>query len=96
MKSMIAEFDKRLNPEVKELNFDCRTTKDSTFMNVTRCAIFEYLCHHPCSTATMVARRIKISESTVRWHLRKLMKEKFVSADENGNTVFFPLNMIWP
>ncbi|UCE38423.1 MAG: hypothetical protein JSW00_04125 [Thermoplasmata archaeon] len=96
MKKMITEFDKLLTHGSSLTRDDYRIKKKSTLMNNSRCVIFEYLCRHPCSTVSGIAKGLAVSESSVRWHLDKLVFEKFVTVKENGSTIFFPSNMINP
>ncbi len=96
MKKMITEFDKLLNQKKGPSKDEYKIRKRSTLMSASRCAIFESLCHHPCSSVSCIAKALKLSESSVRWHLDKLVYERFVTVKENGNTFFFPSNMIKP
>ena len=96
MKKMITEFDKIYNKEGEVLKGKYKVTKRSTLMNASRSAIYVYLCHHPCSPVSLIAKRLKISESSVRWHLDKLVFERFVTVKDNGNTLYLPTNMIPP
>ena len=96
MKKMITEFDKLLTQGRDLTEDDWKIKKKSTLTNASRCAIFEYLCLHPCSSVSGIAKGLNLSESRVRWHLEKLMWDRFVSIKENGSTIFFPSNMINP
>ncbi|UCG70995.1 MAG: hypothetical protein JSV09_08370 [Thermoplasmata archaeon] len=96
MKKMITELDKLLAQGKDITKDDLKIRKKSTLMNASRCIIFEFLCLHPCSSVTNIAKGLDISESRVRWHLEKLIWDRYVSAQENGSTIFFPSNMINP
>jgi DNA-binding transcriptional ArsR family regulator len=43
-----------------------------------------------------IARILEVQESNVRWHLKKLMNDRLVGANEDGKAIYFPLNMIRP
>jgi DNA-binding MarR family transcriptional regulator len=96
MKKMITEFDKLLTKESDLTKDELKIRKKSTLMNPSRCIIFEYLCSHPCSSVSSIANGLNLSESRVRWHLEKLVYDRFVTIQDNGSTVFFPSNMINP
>ena len=96
MTKMITEFDKLLNQKNRAAKVGYRIKKRSILMSGARSVIFEYLCHRPCSSVTSIAKALKSSESSVRWHLDKLVYERFVSVNDDGNTVFSPSNMIDP
>lgn len=96
MKKMITEFDKLLTKGKDLTKDDLKIRKKSTLMNPSRCVIFEYLCLHPCSSVSSIAKGLNLSESRVRWHLEKLVWDRFVTVKENGSTIFFPSNMINP
>lgn len=96
MKKMITELDKLLTHGKDVVEVDYKIKKKSILMNTSRCVIFEYLCLHPCSTVTAIAKGLSVSESSVRWHLDKLILERFVTVKDNGSTIFFPTNMINP
>jgi DNA-binding transcriptional ArsR family regulator len=49
------------------------------FMNEMRREIFRLLCLRPCLHLSGVAKLMGISVPTARWHLKKLMGEKFVA-----------------
>jgi DNA-binding transcriptional ArsR family regulator len=93
---MITELDKLLTHGTHHTANDYKIKKKSILMNTSRCVIFEYLCLHPCSTVTAIAKGLSVSESSVRWHLDKLILERFVTVKDNGSTIFFPTNMINP
>lgn len=96
MKRMITELDKLLTHGKTISKDDFRIKKRSPLMNTSRCMIFEYLCHQPCSTVSGISKGLSVSESSTRWHLDKLVFERYVTVWENGSTVFFPSNMINP
>ncbi len=96
MKRMVTELDKLLTSEKTLLKDDLRIKKRSPLMNTSRCMIFEYLCHQPCSTVSGISKGLLIPESSTRWHLDKLVFERYVTVWENGSTVFFPSSMINP
>lgn len=96
MKKMITEFDKLLTHKKEIAINDPKIKKKSILMNPSRCVIYEFLCRHPCSSVSNIAKGLQVSESRVRWHLDKLVFDRFVTIQENGNTIFFPTNMIKP
>jgi predicted transcriptional regulator len=96
MKKMIAEFNKMLDIEGKSLEFECSIDRDAALLNFTRCEIYEYLCFHPCSSVTRIARKLRLTESSVRWHLKKLVLERLVGFNKDGSTVFYPMKMVKP
>lgn len=96
MKKMITELDKLLAHKDELTDEELKIRKKSTLMNESRCEIFEFLCSHPCSSVSSIAKGLNISESRVRWHLEKLVWDKLVKLKENSNTIFFPSNMINP
>ncbi len=96
MKKMITELESLLTHGKNRTEEDYKIKKKSILMNTSRCVIFEYLCLRPCSTVTGIAKGLAVSESSVRWHLDKLVFERFVTVKENGSTIFFPTNMINP
>lgn len=96
MRKMITEFDKLLTRGSDETDEEWKVKKKSTLMNTSRCAIYEYLCSHPCSSVSSIAKGLRVSESRIRWHLEKLVWDKLVTIKENGITIFFPSNMINP
>jgi predicted ArsR family transcriptional regulator len=94
MKKMITEFDKLLSQKKHHVKDHTKTRKRSSLMNESRCAIYEFLCYHPCSSVTSIAKGLKVSESSVRWHLDKLVTEGYMSLSGDGNTIYFPKHMI--
>ncbi len=94
MKKMITELELLLSPEKNQIMEEFKVKKKSILMNSSRCATFQYLCLHPCSTVTGIARNLSVSESSVRWHLDKLILDRFVTVKESGSIIFFPTNMI--
>ncbi len=94
MKKMITEFDRLLNQRKNPVKDELRKSKRSSLLNESRCAIYEFLCYHPCSSVTSIAKGLKVSESSVRWHLDKLVAEGYVSLREDGNLIYFPKHMI--
>ena len=93
---MITEFNKLINQGADTQKPNYRIRKKSILMNPSRRAIYEYLCLHPCSHVSNIAKGLNIKESSVRWHLDKLVYERFISSKENGSSVFYPTNMIKP
>lgn len=96
MKKMITELDKLLNRGTNMSRDELKIKNKSTLMNASRCMIFEYLCHHPCSSVSGISKNLNVSESSTRWHLDKLTFERYVNVKDNGSTVFYPSNMINP
>lgn len=65
------------------------------FMNKNRQEIFQYLCLHPCSYATMISKATGLSLHATNWHLRRLVESDYVSKKVRGKkTVFYPVEMI--
>jgi DNA-binding transcriptional ArsR family regulator len=93
---MITEFNKLINQGVNNQKKDFKIRKKSILMNPSRRAIYEYLCLHPCSHVSNIAKGLNIKESSVRWHLDKLVYERFISSKENGSFVYYPTQMIKP
>jgi len=72
-------------------------SKESLFMNTTRQRIFEYLCRFPCSHFSKLARSLKLSTPTARWHLDKLERSGFITSEKVGNKiVYYPPGFIDP
>jgi DNA-binding MarR family transcriptional regulator len=95
-KKMITEFNKLIGQEPREEKGNYKIKKQSTLMNKSRRTIYEYLCLHPCSLVSTIAKGVNMKESSVRWHLDKLVYQRFVTVQENGSTVFYPTRMIDP
>jgi predicted transcriptional regulator len=69
----------------------------SAFMNRNRQAIFSYLCTRPCSAMVKISKGMKMSTPTVKWHLKQLVENKFVSTARVGSrVVFYPTELVMP
>lgn len=65
------------------------------FLNSNRQEIYQYLCSHPCSYASMISRATNLSLHTVNWHLRRLLEAEYIVKSQRGKkTVFYPNEMI--
>jgi DNA-binding MarR family transcriptional regulator len=95
-KKMITEFNKLIGQGTEDQKGKYRIRKQSILMNQSRRAMYEYLCLHPCSLVSTIAKGLNMKESSVRWHLDKLVYQRFVNVQENGSTVFYPTRMIDP
>jgi DNA-binding transcriptional ArsR family regulator len=77
---------------------DIPGTKDEgkfDFLNNNRREIFQYLCNHPCSYASLISKAIPLSLHTTNWHLRRLFEGDYLSREILGKkTVFYPREMI--
>jgi DNA-binding transcriptional ArsR family regulator len=96
MKKMITEFNKLISHGVDPSKPNYKIKKKSILMNPSRRAIYEFLCLHPCSLVSSIAKNLEMKESSVRWHLDKLVYERFVTVKDNGSTIFFPTQMLNP
>jgi len=61
----------------------------STLMNTTRQDLFVYLSRHPCSNLTCMARAVKLSVPTVKWHVERMNRSGFVRSFRFGNKFVF-------
>jgi DNA-binding MarR family transcriptional regulator len=95
-KKMIKEFNKLISHGDDDQKSKYKIRKKSILMNPSRRSIYEYLCLHPCSLVSTIAKGLNMKESSVRWHLDKLVYQRFVNVQENGSTVYFPTRMIDP
>jgi DNA-binding MarR family transcriptional regulator len=95
-KKMITEFNKLISHGTESQKDKYKIRKKSILMNPSRRSIYEYLCLHPCSLVSTIAKGLRMKESSVRWHLDKLVYQRFVTVWENGSTVFYPTRMIDP
>jgi DNA-binding MarR family transcriptional regulator len=95
-KKMITEFNKLISHGSEDQKTKYKIRKKSILMNPSRRAIYEYLCLHPCSLVSTIAKGLNMKESSVRWHLDKLVYQRFVNVQANGSTVFYPTRMIDP
>lgn len=66
---------------------------EALLLNRSRRAIFTYLTKCPCSRASQVIVALSLSSATVRWHLSKLMKAKYVSRQKK-TLVYYPTNLV--
>ena len=55
-----------------------RSRPSSALMNLNRRKIFQYLCRHPCSRIGQISMALKLSRSTVSWHIDYLVKSGYL------------------
>lgn len=63
------------------------------FLNAQRRRIFEYLCLRPFSTSGRTASELKLSPSSVDWHLRALVASGYVAQSKESG-LFYPKDFI--
>jgi DNA-binding transcriptional ArsR family regulator len=57
--------------------------------------IFSHLSNRPCSIASQIAKDLDLSRGTVKWHLRKLVKNGLVTSKPfKGRDAFYPIGML--
>jgi len=67
----------------------------STLMNETRQRILQMLSDRPCSHLRLISRSLGISTPTTDWHLKKLIRNGFVSRQMIGKKkVYFPKDFV--
>jgi DNA-binding transcriptional ArsR family regulator len=67
----------------------------SLLMNSLRQKLFKYLCEFPCSSLSTIARDLKISITTINWHLSLMVDRKLLSEVKlSGKRLFYPTNMV--
>lgn len=68
---------------------------ESALMNKNRLAIFQFLCRVPGSSLINLSKHLRLSLSTIKWHLKKLKNEKYVIEINSGNRLtYFPKGML--
>ncbi|MCK5642033.1 MAG: winged helix-turn-helix transcriptional regulator, partial [Gammaproteobacteria bacterium] len=69
----------------------------SLLMNSTRMIIYTHLCQNPCDHTRSIARAIKISLTTVNWHLGQLLEYEYLEAKMvNRKKLYWPTAMLKP
>ena len=67
----------------------------SPLMNANRRKIFQFLCMNPCSHLDMISSNVKLSRSSVSWHLDSLMENGYVqSYPDSRGRVFAPKGLV--
>jgi len=67
----------------------------SVLMNSTRLELFQFLCEVPGCSVINLSKQFDLSESTIKWHLQRLMEGQYLTEFFIGNRVFyFPKDMI--
>jgi predicted transcriptional regulator len=67
----------------------------SALMNENRLAVFQFLCRVPGCSINAISDHTGLSTSTVKWHLQKLMIERYVVVFRAGNRMaYFPKGMV--
>ncbi len=68
---------------------------ESVLMNGNRFAIFQFLCIVPGSSISTLSEVIRLSTSSIKWHLEILKGERYVVESTAGNRLaYFPKGMI--
>lgn len=71
--------------------------RESVLMNETRQRILQLLCDRPCSHLRLISRNLNVSTPTTDWHLKKLIRNGFVSRQMVGKKkVYFPKDFVAP
>jgi len=74
---------------------DIRKSAKSPLRHPVRRRILEYLSRRPCSSLTGISAEFRIALPTVKWHLAKLLEEKYVrKADMGKLVVFYPEDLL--
>ena len=72
-----------------------RSRPSSALMNQNRRNIFQYLCKRPCSGAGQISEVLKLSRSTVSWHIDYLVKSGYLVYQSTGKKkVYCPVAML--
>ena len=97
-KGFAQAFKRDLDHEEDVLKEDMRIERESTvLMNPTRLQMYQYLCRYPCSYLSEIARSMKVSAPTVKWHLDKLCSGGLIQTFRvAGKNVYYPTEMIGP
>lgn len=67
----------------------------SALMNSTRLELFQFLCEVPGCSVVNLSGHFNLSDSTIKWHLQRLMEGQYLTEFNIGNRVFyFPKDMI--
>ena len=94
-KTLGRTIKKSVQVEARHLELSLEQSTESIFMNPDRRKIFEYLCQKPCSHLRQIAREIKMSPPSAKWHLNKIEERGFIySIKIGGHLVYYPRRLL--
>ncbi len=58
-------------------------------------AVLSFLSHRPCSIRSHIAEAVALSQTSIKWHARKLVKAELLACrDFRGRAAFCPVGML--
>lgn len=92
---MVDEFRRGVEEDKEPPKAPEERVKETITMNPRRQEILQYLCKYPCTRLSKITKDLELSVAATKWHLERLVEKDFIVKEEvNGDSVFYPANMI--